>query len=377
MMLDLDNTNAILHIDSDKQLNMIANWSELFKEGREKAKTISLPQNYTKKYSLVLICGMGGSAIAGDYLKAICDSIVDIPVLINRSYHLPNFVNTQTLIICISYSGNTEETVSMLTEAIKNHLDIIALSSSGIIAKIAKQQGFPYIPIRPNLVPRAALAFIYGSLLSLFENMQLLDNLEMHISEVVNILEQQALEYQPQRPTLDNPAKQLAKILYGSIPVIVGHTFLAPVAYRAKCQFNENSKILAIAETIPEHDHNTIVALDNPTKKKLNDIVYIFLRDPDEEMAIKVRMDETVALTKNHTDKVLELYAEGSKPIAKQMYLTYLLDFVSIYLGLLYGANPTDTPSIDHLKKVLKTKLNLVERLTHDFETTDGKIYRD
>lgn len=367
MNVNLDDVETILKLDDDNQLKMMGLWPDLLEEGLNAGQELNVPQMSNRNYTTILICGMGGSAIAGDYIKSLAEPMINIPILINRGYHLPKFVSRNTLLICISYSGNTEETISMLVEAINNNLSPITLSSSGIVAKLAKQKNIPHIKIKQDLVPRAALAFIYGALLGVFNKLGILGDLGPSYKEVISTLRRQNENYLPTLPTANNPAKQLAKLLYNKIPIIVGHTFLTPVAYRAKCQFNENSKIHALAETIPEHDHNTIVALDNPAKS-LGDFIYIFLRSNKEEFPLKVRIDETIKLTKEVSENIIELTAEGEHILTQQFYLTYLLDHVSIYLGILYELNPTKTPSINKLKKELNDKVNLVKNLLKRFD---------
>ncbi|MFW9851505.1 MAG: SIS domain-containing protein, partial [Candidatus Thorarchaeota archaeon] len=159
-----------------------------------------------------------------------------------------------------------------------------------------------------------------------------------------------------------NIPKQIALGLFNMLPVFIGHTFYSSVAYRAKSELNENSKILAIYEELPEQNHNGIVALDNPNRT-LNDTVFIFFRDREERKLIKTRVEETIKLVSKKTEKILEVYPKGKTKLARQFSSTYLIDFVSIYLAILYEVDPSITPSIDILKGQLKKKVNIIDKL--------------
>ena len=139
----------------------------------------------------------------------------------------------------------------------------------------------------------------------------------------------------------------------------------APIAYRAKTQLNENSKVIAIAETLPEQNHNGVVIFDNPNVS-LNDIAFIFLHDKEEPKNITTRFEEVKKLASNKSEKVLEIFPQGKSKLAKQLSSTFLIDFISIYLGILHEIDPSITPSIDKMKQSLKIKHNLQEDIEEE-----------
>jgi glucose/mannose-6-phosphate isomerase len=367
-MIDLDDKNLIAKYDKSNQLEIMEDWANFVREAREKSMNFEIPQSFQwknkvinfKKPANIIICGMGGSAIAGDYVARLFERELKIPLIISRDYYLPAFVDENSLIICISYSGNTEETLSRYLDALQKGSMIIAISSSGALEEFSEAIGIPHLKIREGIPPRSSLPLIYISLITLLEKLNIVSNIVQDIQETEEILEKLALEYAPTVSTASNMAKNIAYGLFNTLPIFLGNTIYSPVAYRAKCEFNENSKIVALNEDIPEHNHNGIVVFDNPNRT-LNDVAFVFFRGKEESKPIKIRIEEIKKLATERTEKVLEIYSQGESTLAKQLSSTYLIDFVSIYLAILYEVDPTVTPSIDKLKGVLKKSLNMVE----------------
>jgi glucose/mannose-6-phosphate isomerase len=272
------------------------------------------------------------------------------------------FVNESTLVICISYSGNTEETLSRYLEALQKNAMIISISSSGALESLSRKIGIPHLKIQEGLPPRCSLPSIYITLITIFEKLGLISIKKDEILETEKLLEELALEYSPEVPVDSNIAKKIAYGLYNTLPIFLGHTIYSPVAYRAKSEFNENSKIIALSEVIPEQNHNGIVIFDNQNKA-LNDVAFIFFRDKDEPKFINIRIEEVKKLASNRTENILEIFPQGNSGLAKQLSSTYLVDFTSIYLAILYEVDPSITPSIENLKSVLKKNLNLLDEI--------------
>ncbi len=363
-MINLDDRNVVERIDASNQLQILSKWSVLFKEAREQSLKVNIPKNYIWKEKEILyttpetivICGMGGSAISGDYLYYLLKEELSVPIIVNREYSLPSFVSKTTLVICVSYSGNTEETISCFNDALQKSAMLFTVSSAGLLEKLAIKIGIPHIKIREGIPPRSGLPLIYTALLTILEKLELIESMDSDIKETSEILEKLAKDYDIDQKTESNLPKNIAYGLYNTLPVFVSHTFLSPIAYRAKCEINENSKLLAISEVIPEQNHNGIVAWDNPITS-LNDVAVVLFRDKKEPDSIKVRVDEFKKHVEKKTEKVLEIYPEGKSRLAKQISSTYLIDLTSIYLGILYEIDPSITPSIDSLKDVLKKRL--------------------
>ena len=244
---------------------------------------------------------------------------------------------------------------------------IITISSGGLLEKLSKKSNVPHIKIREGIPPRTGLPLIYTSLLTILEKFKLIEDMSNDFEETEKILAELSIEYSPEKKTERNFAKKIAYGLYNKLPLFVGHTIYSPVSYRAKSELNENSKVMAINEEVPEQNHNGIVAWDNPNIV-LNNVAVILIRDKKEPNPIKVRMEQLKKIIEQKTEKVLELYPKGESKLAKQISLTYLIDITSIYLAVLYEVDPSITPSIDNLKGVLKKKLNLQDKIEKEFE---------
>ena len=281
-MINLDDKNVVDKIDAANQLQILNQWSVLFREAREKSLKLEIPKKYTWKgkevvYTTpeaIVICGMGGSAISGDYLYYLLKGNLTVPIIVNRDYNLPFFVTKKSLVICVSYSGNTEETISCFKDALLKSAMLFTVSSGGLLEKLSKGVGIPHIKIREGIPPRSGLPLIYTALLTILEKLELIENMDSDIKETSEILEKLAKEYNVNQKTESNLPKNIAYGLYNTIPVFIGHGFLSPIAYRAKCELNENSKLLAISEELPEQNHNGIVAWDNPTTA-LSDVAVV------------------------------------------------------------------------------------------------------
>jgi glucose/mannose-6-phosphate isomerase len=304
----------------------------------------------------IVVTGLGGSAIGGDFLRCLADEYGPIPVMVNRDYHLPHWVNRNTLVIAASYSGNTEETLQAIRDAGRAEAQIAVVTSGGKLADIAKQASYAYALVPGGQPPRSATGYMFFPQLTYLAHRSLLRHqFERDIEETLSVLENLARRLGPDVPTNQNPAKKLAQALYGKIPVIYGSQgYRGVVAYRWKSQFNENTKIAAFSNVLPEQNHNEILAWVQAQKQASNWAV-IFLRDPNErfENPRIVRRVEVTAELVGRVAPVHEVMAEGESLLARLFSLVYIADFVSVYLAYLYGVCPTDISYIDHLKAEL------------------------
>ena len=372
-MINLDDRELLAKIDKSDQLGSMSKWGELVKEARDKSKKLKIPSkvawnNLTLEYKQpknVIICGMGGSAIAGDYFVCLFENELSIPVIVNRGYYLPKFIDSESLVICISYSGNTEETLSRYHEALKRKSMIVSISSAGLLEKFATQIGTPHVKIRSGIPPRTAFPLMYTAIITIFEILDLIGGVEQQFEEVVKVLKILAIEYSQESPIKENIAKEISYGIFNSIPLFIGYGIYAPISYRAKTQLNENSKVIAISETLPEQNHNGVVIFDNPNAS-LNDIAFIFLHDKEEPKNITTRFEEVKKFASKKSEKVLEILPQGESKLAKQLSSTFLVDFISIYLGILHEIDPSITPSIDKIKQSLKIKHNLLEDIERE-----------
>ncbi|MBC7247073.1 MAG: bifunctional phosphoglucose/phosphomannose isomerase [Actinobacteria bacterium] len=299
----------------------------------------------------VAFLGMGGSAIGGDVLRVLLEEATGLSMSVHRSYRLPVTLGSDTLAVVASYSGNTEETISAFEDALYLGCRVLAVTSGGELLKRARVSGLPCLVIPAGLQPRAALGYLSLAAAAVMERMGLLQGFVKVASETVSCLEDKAEEWGRISVTGKNFAKQLARRLVGRVPVVYGtESLLGVAAYRWKCQFNENAKVPAFCHVLPEMNHNEIVGWH-----ELNDVTRraeaIFLLEEDDDPRIARRVEVTAELLRDRVGGVTVIRVGGRTRTEKLFGAMYLGDFVSVYLALLNGVDPTPVESIALLKE--------------------------
>lgn len=328
-------------------------------------KVLNLPEQIEQSHSFlkdvtirgaapaqIILLGMGGSAIGGSLIKSQLRYELKIPFEICQSYQIPASVDRNSLVIAVSYSGNTEETLASFEEALAMGAKPVCISSGGTLTARARELGLPCIAIPPGFPPRSALGYLYMSILSVLERLALVESKEHEKSETISQLKHLREGWNPDVPSASNPAKQCAQRLMGKIPVIFGSSERnASVAMRWKCQLNENSKMIGYSNVFPELNHNEIVGWGNHWTEYGN-FHAIFLRDRDDSSRIEKRIAFTRQLIEKNAT-VDEFRSSGESAMARLFSLIYLGDLVSVYLAFLYGVDPTEIKTIDAMKEIL------------------------
>ncbi len=367
----LDNMTEISKLDSKEMFQMVYDWAELVEKlvqhPFEVPAQVTVDQytiSYNEPVSQVLICGMGGSAVSGDYLQTYLNRVFSLPIIINRNYTIPKFVTNNTLIILLSYSGNTEETISCTIAAIKESAKIVGIGSGGKLESFCQKYNLPFFPIPSGYQPRAAFSLLFFPLLKILSSMNLVPLDNSAIEETLSLFRQMREEFHPQIETSKNQAKQIAQKLFERIPVIWSP--FGCVANRIKCQLNENSKILAMAEELPEFNHNHIVGWESLTKE--NPFVILAFRFEAEHPNVKLRFEITKEIVQEKVE-VVEIVARGKDLLSQLFSATYFGDYVSMYLAILNNQDPSTVDSINYLKEQLEQREQTQTKL---FDTLDG-----
>lgn len=302
-----------------------------------------------KKFSSIVITGLGGSAISGDILQIFLQKELTLPYIVNRSYHLPPFSNKNTLVIVSSYSGNTEETISVFNEAVKAKCGIICLGSGGKIMEAALKNNIPYVKLEKGFQPRYSLYNNFFALLKVFEKLGLIADQQDIVEKIRKNIYEQGIEYSEE----NNPAVTIAQNLIGFIPIIYSAVDItSAVGTRIKCQFNENSKLHAFHNIIPELNHNEIIGWETFLDKQINAKV-INLIDKDYDLQIRKRFEITSELINGMGTEVINLSSNKDSLKERLFDLIYLGDWISYYLAILRGINPTSIKNINILKERL------------------------
>jgi len=314
---------------------------------------VNLPEKYRRSYHNILVTGLGGSAIGGDILRTYAMQKAQVPVLVNRDYDIPEFVNGDSLVLAVSYSGNTEETLSSYQQAYQKGAAIIAVTGGGKLADMAQKDGCAVVKIPGGLSPRAATGYLFAPLALILEELGILQGAAHDLEETVQVLRNVRDAIYPGIDFPVNQARALAKEMKGNIPVIWGSSARTEtVAMRWKTQINENAKSPAYFSIFPELNHNEIVGFEAPADL-IARLVVIILRDPADHGRVKKRMEISQGIIKDKVKKIIEVEGRGESFLAKFYSLVYVGDYASFYLALEYGINPTPVETIDFLKAEL------------------------
>lgn len=299
----------------------------------------------------VAFVGMGGSAIGGDILRALLQDEVSLPITVHRGYSIPLSMGRDTLLFAVSYSGDTEETLSAVEAAMRQGCTIVAASSGGTLSRWAEDSGFPLLRVPAGKQPRAALAYLSLPMGVLLERMGLMEGFSTKVERAVEKLRQKREEWGRLSPTPSNLAKQLANRFVDRIPVVYGAgEALAVAAYRWKCQINENSKAPAFCHALPEMDHNEIVGFQGRTELTRL-IEAVFLVSEDETPRMRRRVEITAEIVGEAAGGVTVLHVGGDNDLERLLTAVFLGDLVSVYLALLREVDPTPVESIATLKR--------------------------
>ncbi len=300
----------------------------------------------------IVLTGLGGSAIGGDLLRSYLADDLKIPMVINRHYVLPEYVNRNSLVIVSSYSGNTEETIAAHKDAIKRKARVLCISTNGETEKLAKKYKTPFIKIPPGLAPRAALGYSFFPLLIALTRLRLVRPKGKEINETVQLLSSKASVYgNPASP--DNVPFRLAQQVKGKLPIIYSATeHLDAVNVRWRGQIAENGKQLGFGHVLPEMNHNELVGW-----KVLTDLMkrmeVIFLRDRGSHARVLLREDITKKIIEQYAAGITEVWSEGTTVLARMFSLIHFGDWFSFYLALLNQEDPAPVKVIDYLKNEL------------------------
>lgn len=316
------------------------------------ARHVELPE--IEAISNIVVTGLGGSAIGGDLLRIYAADKITVPIVVNRDYVLPRFVGPDTLVFAVSYSGNTEETLSAYEEARARGASIITITTGGKLAEMAQRDGVPVIGVPCGISPRAATGFLFIPTLRVLQRLGLLPDVTGEIVEMIEHIKEQRKAIGPEAAEADNVAKQLARKLHNKIPVIWGSTGTTEVvAQRWKGQINENAKAPAYWNVLPELNHNEIVGFQFPLEV-LKKIHVVLLRDERDHPRVHRRMEITKDVIKDVIDGYTEVWATGNNPLSRLYSLIYTGDYTSVYLAALYGIDPGPVKVIDYLKRELQ-----------------------
>jgi glucose/mannose-6-phosphate isomerase len=350
-MTILDQAGQWKSVDTRSMYSLIEAFPEQIQAAAKNGRDIPFPD--ARKCRTLVISGLGGSAIGGDLARAVVGPHLSVPILVNRDYGLPHFVDSSSVVIACSYSGNTEETLSAYHQARKVSASVVCVTSGGQLASLGKEDGCPVLHLAAGLPPRAALGHSLLAILTVLQGMKLIPDQDESMVEAIDILIRLKKLYCTSAPESVNLAKNMATSLAGKIVAVYGSSIMMDsAAFRWRTQIEENAKNLALHHALPEMNHNELVGWVHP-EEVLSRIGVVMLRDNEDHPQVQRRFDLTRELIEKRAGAFYEVWSEGESRLARILSVIYLGDFVSLYLAFLNKADPTPVEVIDYLKKKL------------------------
>jgi glucose/mannose-6-phosphate isomerase len=342
----IESVEAIKRADPGDMLTKIKDLPLQIKDAWKIVQAATLPPAYGDVRNITVL-GMGGSAIGGEFAGALLADELKVPLNVHRDYGIPGYVGRDSLVIASSFSGNTEETLSGFDEAKKRGAKIMAITTGGRLADEAKTLRLPLITFGYHAQPRAALGYSLTLVMGALTKLGLVRDMGKEIDAA--LADVAKLEERVHEGARTNDAKKMAIELVGKIPVIYGAGVMGVMARRVKDQWNENAKNWAHFDVMSELNHNAVVGFAHPPIAKDAQVV-LLLRSKRDNPRHKVRFDVTKELLDRVQIPHQDLQFDGGSLLSEVLQMTYFTDYVSFYVALLNGADPSPVTSIDYLK---------------------------
>ncbi len=374
---DLDDEAVLERVDPGAMLHQVATSAAQVREARTAAAEILADPRFgyfvaAGRPRAVVVAGMGGSGIAGDVLGAACGQGCPAPVLTVRGHRLPGWVGAADVVLAVSWSGVTEETLAAAGDALRRGCRLLAVGTPGSpLAVLAEQAGAPFVPVRSTARARSTMWALSVPLLVAVRALGLVDAPDEGFEAAARRLEDVSVRCGPSSESFANPAKELALELAGSVPMVWGASPLAGVAaYRFACQLAENAKYPGVFGELPEAAHNQVVSFDGPFGQsseagaQIEDFFrdrveepsgatrlrLVVLRDTEEHPRVAARAEAAVRLARERGVPFSSLSVEGHRPLERLAELIGVVDYATVYLALAYGIDPTPVAAIQELK---------------------------
>ena len=343
----LDNQKAISLHDTKDMLGAV----ERFPEFMSRQLFVRPPAGKSSRRSVfrnIVLMGMGGSASAGDLILDWLDNKISVPAIVHRDPALPRFVGSDTLFVTLSYSGETRETLAAFREARKRGSTLVSIGTGGKLQKLSEELGVPFLGVQPAPAPRAALGQMVVASAIALHGYGIIQDPGTEIESAARELSRLRNRIRRRVPFSENPTKQLAASLKDHLPVIYAFRRMASVARRFKNQLAENSKMVAKYGLLPEAGHNEVEAWSNQRFP----LAPIFIRDYRESDFEQIMLESfRSTITKASRIEPVQVRLKAGTRLGGLLLPVLYLDFVSVYIALLRGIDPTATPWIRLYRK--------------------------
>jgi len=342
-MLD---ARVVAAVDPGGMREIIASLPDQLSAGMKVGESTRVPIEEAQR---IFIVGMGGSAIGGDVFASWIADRAKVPIQVVRDYRIPAYGRPEDLLIAVSYSGNTEETLAATTQGLKLGCRVVAITSGGTLRDLVRANDMRVLPVPTGLPPRGAFGHLFG-ILSGIGGEWAIGNLTDELGQAINHLRSLRKALRPESGVRSNRAKSLALRIRSTVPVTYGAGPFVAIARRWQTQLNENAKVLAFSSTFPEADHNELVGWVEDARARTHRA--ILLRDRDEAPDLRRQLDITVSLMSRKA-KVEQVHDEGPTLVSRMLGTLYLGDYVSLYLAVLRRVDPLVLKPIQTLKAKL------------------------
>jgi len=345
--MNLDDPRALERVDRHDTRRVLTDFPAHCRQGHA-LQPIPAPTGGRPR--LVVVAGMGGSAAGGDLVAASAAETLDVPILVHRGYGLPAAAGRESLVVALSYSGDTAEVLSAVDVALERRSPVVTVTAGGALGALAQARGLPRVTLPAGLMPRMALGYLTFSLLNVLAACGAPAASEADVEDALSVLRDQGEDLVPARPTDKNEAKRLALAIGTRLPAVYGGPLTGAVAYRWKTDLEENAKVLAIAGAVPEMNHNEIEVWSGPGAGGRHAVI---LREDSEPPEIVRRFTLLRELLGPDAGGVSEVWARGSGRLARLLSLAALGQWVSYYVAMLHGKDPWPVPVLTEVKRRL------------------------
>ncbi|XVQ12264.1 SIS domain-containing protein [Spirillospora sp. CA-255316] len=367
----LDEPEAIEAADPGGMLRQVASSAAQIREARRLAADAAVESVAEDgRPRAIVVTGMGGSGISGDVLAAVCGAGCPVPIVTVRGHRLPGWVGAADVVMAVSCSGGTEETLAVAAEAARRGSRMVFVGGAeSPLAGLAERSRGLFVPVRSVGQPRSTLWGLTVPLLLAARALGLTDVRDEVLESAAERLEEVAHRCRPASESFVNPAKRAALDLMGDVPLVWGTSQLAgTAAYRFCCQLNENAKYPGVYGELPEAGHNQVVAFDgyfaaggrpaedaddffrDRAEESEHGLHLVLMRDRDEHPQVARRREVAVELAQGRGVAVTEIAAEGDHPLERIATMIALADYITVYLAIALGVDPTPVTAIQELK---------------------------
>jgi glucose/mannose-6-phosphate isomerase len=345
----LDDLRSIDHVDRHNTRGVLTEFPVHCRRAHA-LRPVPMPSGARPR--LVVVAGMGGSAAGGDLVAACAADTLDVPILVHRGYGLPAAAGRESLVVALSYSGDTAEVLSAVEVALARQVPVVAVTAGGALGALAQARGLPCVTLPSGLMPRMALGYLAFPLLTVLAACGAPAAGAGDVEDALAVVRDQGDDLVPERPADKNEAKRLALAIGSRLPAIYGGPLTGAVAYRWKTDLEENAKVLAIAGAIPEMNHNEIEVWSGAGAAGR---YAVLLREDTEPPEIARRFTLMREMLDPEAGGVSEVWARGRGQLARLLSLAALGQWVSYYVAMLHGTDPWPVPILTEVKRRLAT----------------------